>query len=200
MRPPPLTGLTTATSNSVPPFATGSTLVLAAGRSAEVVAFEAEVVGLFIEAADLLGVPRSVAAIYGAIFAAPREVSFADLEARLDLSKGSISQGLKLLREVGAVKSVSTPGDRAERFLPDTEMRQLIAHYIESRVERHLQAADQRFSTLDGALEGYAEAEQSVLRARVEKLRRWHSRTKALLPVVRTFLKLGGSSRSSKKA
>lgn len=169
--------------------------MLQAGRSPEVVAFEAEVVGLFVEAADLLGVPRSVAAIYGAIFAAPREVSFADLEARLDLSKGSISQGLKLLREVGAVKSVSTPGDRAERFEPDTEMRQLIAHYLETRVQRHLDAAENRFATLEQGLQGYAEEEQQVLRARVEKLYRWHSRTKALVPVVRTFLKLGGVGR-----
>jgi DNA-binding transcriptional ArsR family regulator len=77
--------------------------VLPGDRPADAVAFEAAVVDFFVDAADLLGVPKSVAAIYGIVFASPEPLSFADIAARLDISKGSISQGLRVLREVGAL-------------------------------------------------------------------------------------------------
>src|SRR5437868_443768 len=93
-------------------------LVLRAGRPADVVEFEVQVVEFFVGAADLLGVPKSVAAIYGMVFASPAPLSFADIESRLNLSKGSVSQGLRVLRDVGALKEVSRPEDRAELFEP----------------------------------------------------------------------------------
>ena len=74
----------------------GSTdgLVLPGDRPADVVAFEAATVDFFVDAADLLGVPKSVAAIYGVVFASPVPLSFADIESHLGISKGSVSQGL----------------------------------------------------------------------------------------------------------
>lgn len=82
----------------------GHKLVIAGDRPAEVVNFERQVVDFFVSAADLLGVPKSVASIYGIVFASPVPLSFAEIEARLDISKGSVSQGLRVLREVGAIK------------------------------------------------------------------------------------------------
>ena len=55
-------------------------------------------VEFFVKAADLLGIPKSVAAIYGICFASPEPLSFADIEARLDISRGSISQGVASAR------------------------------------------------------------------------------------------------------
>lgn len=92
-----------------------SGLVVPGGRPAENVAFEERVVSFFVEAADLLGVPKSVAAIYGVIFASPVPLSFSDVEARLDISKGSISQGLRVLREVGAIRLASGAGSEEGR-------------------------------------------------------------------------------------
>ena len=68
---------------------------VAADRPAERVEFEVAVVDFFVGAAHLLGVPKSVAAIYGIVFASAAPLSFADIAARLDLSQGSISQGLR---------------------------------------------------------------------------------------------------------
>ena len=75
-------------------------------------------VGFFIDAADLLGVPKSVAVRYGIVFASPQPLSFADIEARGTLSKGSVSQGLRVLRQMGAIKEVSVPADRSELLPP----------------------------------------------------------------------------------
>ena len=88
-------------------------------RSASVVGFEEAVVDFFVDAANLLGVPKSVAVLYGIVFASPQPLSFADIQTRGTLSKGSVSQGLRVLREMGAIKEVSAPADRSELFTPD---------------------------------------------------------------------------------
>jgi DNA-binding transcriptional regulator GbsR (MarR family) len=175
-------------------------LVRSAGRPPVVVAFEAGLVDFFVDAADLLGVPKSLAALYGILFASPAPLSFAEIEARLDFSKGSISQGLRHLREIGAVKEVSSPEDKVERFAPDIEMRQLIEHYLESRVETQLRTAAGRFAALEHSLADFAGQDREVLSGRVDKLRRWHDRTQALLPVVRTFLALSNLAKRGKRS
>lgn len=149
-------------------------------------------VDFFVSAADLLGVPKSVAAIYGIVFASPVPLSFAEIEARLDISKGSVSQGLRVLREVGALKEVSTDADKTELYEPDMELRRLVGRFLENRVERHLAAGKARIEGLEQGSGGYPAAEQRVLRQRVKKLSEWHAKTRALLPLAKTFLKLGG--------
>lgn len=76
-------------------------------------AFDAAVVGLFVALGDAIGAPKSLASIYGIIFASPRPLSFAEVEERLHLSKGSVSQGLKVLREIGAIRVAPAGGGRA---------------------------------------------------------------------------------------
>jgi DNA-binding transcriptional regulator GbsR (MarR family) len=169
-----------------------SGLVLPGGRGVEVVAFEAAMVDFFVDAADLLGVPKSVAAIYGIVFASPHALSFADIESRLDISKGSVSQGLKVLREVGAVKEVSAATDKTELFEPDLELRRLVERFIESRLERQLKTGKGKLKALNQATGAYANGQQKVLRLRIEKLQQWQDRAQALLPIAKTFLKLGG--------
>lgn len=166
-------------------------LVLANGRAEHVVSFESGVVDFFVETAAILSVPKSVAAIYGVLFASAMPLSFAEIEARLDLSKGSISQGLRALREIGAIKEVSTAADRAELFTPDTEMRKIIAHFLENRVEHQLSSAQSRFKEFGKALSAYSNGEQKILKQRVKKLEAWNAKTRALLPLIRTFLTLG---------
>ncbi len=175
--------------NATPSPVPASGLVLAAGREAEVVAFEAALVDFFIEAADLLGVPRSVAAIYGIVFASPVPLSFADIEVRLDISKGSISQGLKVLREVGALKEVSAAEDRAERFEPDLEMRKFVGHFLETRLQKQLDSGKDRLGALLKRIPG-GNGEAATRRVRLKQLQTWNAKARALLPVARTFLKL----------
>ena len=154
-------------------------------------AFADAVVEFFVAAAEPLGIPKSVASIYGVIFASPVPLSFTEIAERLDISKGSISQGLKLLREVGAVKEVSTPADRTELFVPDTEMRKLVERFLENRVQKQLASGAESLAGLRQQLAALPPAQQAALQARLAKLEQWHSRTRGLLPLVRTFLKLG---------
>ena len=113
-------------------------MIRADGRPTDVVAFEESVVAFFLEAAEILGVPKSLAAIYGVIFSSPEPLSFSEVQDRLDISAGSISQGLRVLREVNALKVVPNADSKRELFEPDLELRKLIAHYLEQRVEKQL--------------------------------------------------------------
>ncbi len=166
-----------------------SRLVLPGNRAPSQVAFEAAMVDFFASAADLLGVPKSVAAIYGIVFASPGPLSFAEIEARLDISKGSVSQGLRVLREVGALKEVSKDDDRAELFTPDLEMRKLIQRFLENRLQKQLVAGSSRLDSLLKAVPGQ-NGDAAELRRRLKSLQDWHSKARKLLPLAKTFLKL----------
>lgn len=174
------------------PSAPAASLVRPGDRPGEVVVFEAAVVGYFVEAAGMLGVPKSVAAIYGIVFASPPPLSFAEIEARLSLSKGSVSQGLRVLREIGALQEVSTTTDRAERFEPDIELRRLVGRFLENRLAKQLAAGGDQLKRIDGTVPRGTGAETALLRSRLKQLQNWNTKARALLPLARTFLKLGG--------
>jgi len=66
--------------------------------------FLIECAGFFAEVVQVFGVPKSVGQIYGLLYASPVPLSFSDIVERLEISKGSASQGLQLLRSLGAIK------------------------------------------------------------------------------------------------
>lgn len=167
-------------------------------------------VDFFVSAADLLGVPKSVAALYGIVFASPVPLSFSEIEARLDISKGSVSQGLRVLREVGALKVVNSDAGardgegeagngsrspfstrRGDAYVPDLELRKLVARFLENRLEKQLTAGSSRLAALTRAVPGKG-ADAAELKKRLQSLSDWHSKAKTLLPLARTVLKLGG--------
>lgn len=165
-------------------------MIRADGRPADVVAFEEAVVAFFFEAAEILGVPKSLAAIYGVCFASPVPLSFSEVQDRLDISAGSISQGLRILREVNALKVITAPGGKRELFEPDLGLRKLIAHYLENRVEKQLNSGRGRLQEITESIpEGSPEAAK-VLRARLKSLQSWHDKSRRVLPVIKTLLKL----------
>ncbi|MBS0631520.1 MAG: ArsR family transcriptional regulator [Verrucomicrobia bacterium] len=147
-------------------------------------------VSFFLDAAELLGVPKSVAAIYGVVFASPNPLSFTDIEQRLDISKGSISQGLRVLREVGAVKAVEREGDRRERFVPDLELRKLIRRWLEERLQKQLTAGNNKLTALKQLVPTQTGENAEVLRQRLKQLQAWHSKARAVVPLAKTFLQL----------
>jgi hypothetical protein len=59
---------------------------------------------------QVFGVPKSVGQIYGLLYASPEPLSFSDIVERLDISKGSASQGLQLLRSLGAINVANARG------------------------------------------------------------------------------------------
>lgn len=180
----------------------GAVLVRATSRPADVVEFERSLVSFFVGAADMLGVPKSVAAIYGICFASAEPLAFSEIQERLDISAGSISQGLRILRDVGALKASDTVGlstlnaqlstrsaRSRERYEPDLELRKLVSHFIEQRLDRQLHSGGDALNVISKHVPAGPEASK-VLKARLKALQTWHAQARAVLPLVRTFLKL----------
>lgn len=160
--------------------------------SAGLLALQSHFIELFVSAADALGVPRSIGEIYGVIFAAPRPVTFQEIVERLNLSKGSVSQGLRTLRSLGAVRTSYVPGDRRDYFEPETELRMLVAGLLRDRIQPHLEQGRTRLERVRvevaagaGELE---EEELAVLRGRLAKLESWRKKGALVLPLVGKIL------------
>jgi len=165
-------------------------LVRTDGRPLPEVAFEESVVLFFLDLAELLGVPKSVGAIYGVCFASATPLSYSEVRARLNISAGSISQGLRVLREVGALKAMPGQVDGRELFAPDLEIRKLITHFLQERLQKQLLSGRGRLEAIAKTIPQARNSSAKELRSRLKTLQGWHEKTQALLPFVKTFLKL----------
>lgn len=179
----PLSGSETLAESSV-------NLVRTGARATEVLEFERAVVAFFVDAAQLLGIPKSVAAIYGICFANAEPLGFGEIHERLEISSGSISQGLKALREIGALRVVQSRQEKRDRFEPDLELKKLIRHYIDGRLEKHLNTGRLRLQAMEQLVPTDTGNEATILRPRLQSLCEWHDKTRALLPLVKGVLKL----------
>lgn len=145
----------------------------------------------FLEVAEVLAVPKSVAAIYGTCFASPAPLCYSEVRERLNISSGSISQGLRVLKDVGALKVVTASVGSREYFTPELEMRKLVARYLEERLEKQLKSGRGRLDKILKSVPLANESSAKVLKGRLKSLQDWHRKASALLPIARTFLKLG---------
>jgi DNA-binding transcriptional regulator GbsR (MarR family) len=145
---------------------------------------EIEVVDLFVQVSRLLALPRSTAEIYGLLFISTRPLSMDDLMLRLNLSKGSASQGLKFLRQVGAIKSVYVAGNRRDHYSAEMELRKLILGFLREKVTPHLDSGQQRLDRMDGLLRGVGRDQKTHYTSRVDALKRWEKSGRKLLPMV----------------
>jgi hypothetical protein len=154
-------------------------------------AFQAECVEQFAGLAQVLGLPRSIGQIYGLLFASHRALSFTDIVEQLGISKGSASQGSKAMREVGAILPVTAKSERREHFVPETELRKLIAGLLHGSIKPHLKTGARRleeFKVWQGAALAAERDAGRLLLARLGKLQKWNRRAGSVLPFISKFL------------
>ena len=149
--------------------------------------FETECVEFFAELVEIFGVPWSVGQIYGVLFASPQPLSFSDIVERLEISKGSASQGLQLLRSLGAVKVAPGAEPRREYFEPELGLRKLLGGVLRERVEPMLRAGGSRMARLHQLAET-SDEEGEFYFDRVKQLETWRRQMTLILPVLRTLL------------
>lgn len=150
-----------------------------------------EIVELCADTVQQLGLPRSVGQIYGAIYSSPRPLAFADVVTLLDISNGSVSQGLRFLRELGAIRLVDDPEGRREVFVAETELRKLLGGVLKHRFQEPLEAGARRLDALDERLIDEAAADREFLEQRIGSLRTWHRKALHALPLLQLFLGRG---------
>lgn len=151
---------------------------------------EVEVIDLFVNAVKILGIPKSVGEIYGLLFVAPEPLPLDALVERLRISKGSASQGLRFLRNLGAIKSVYVAGSRRDHFSAETELKRLASGFIKGELQPHLENGEVRLERLqDLAREAAAEPAGEFYRDRIGRLNNWHRQARKLVPLVQKFLR-----------
>ena len=109
---------------------------------------ETEVIDFFVQLSRLLGQPRSLAEIYGLLFISARPLAMDDLVERLQLSKGSASQGLRFLGSIGAVRMVYVAGDRRAHYEAVAELRNFATRFLKDHVVPHLDNGQDRLERI----------------------------------------------------
>jgi DNA-binding transcriptional regulator GbsR (MarR family) len=161
--------------------------------------WEIAVIDLFLNAANSFGLPKSYGQIYGLLFCRDQSLTMDDVMRLLEISKGSASQGLRALRQLGAVSSVFEPGDRKERFVAEIRLRKLVGGFLREQADPHLDKGVARLKQIEAHLENL-DNKDSLQRGvrRHEILSGWHRQMSRLLPWVKMIV--GKSDRLPKKS
>jgi len=158
---------------------------------ASIESLENDVVALFVDLVRWFGAPKSVGAIYGLLFISKKPLSFDQIAQRLDMSSGSVSQGLRLLKAVGAVRITVVPRERRDFYLAEISLRKLAAIFLTFQLHEKIANGEERVKALLTISRRSAFAGQDSLKFmidRMERLYRWHSQAKAGLPLIEKLL------------
>jgi DNA-binding transcriptional regulator GbsR (MarR family) len=150
--------------------------------------FERDVVALFVQIAQSISLPRSFGEIYGALFLSGVPMGLDELAERLGISKGSVSQGLRGLREMGAVKRVYVPGDRRDFFVAEMELRRVALGVLKERIEPQFAQAGEQIASLSGAAAKLGGRRRRLMKDRVARLEGWQRNGRELLPLIEGIL------------
>ncbi len=147
-----------------------------------------ELIALFSDLARLLGTPPSHGAIYGLLFSSASAFSMDEIIAQLRISKGSASQGLNQLLELGAVRRIKHKGERSARYAAELELRKLLGGFLHEQFTPHLERGTTRLAGIQKLLPGIPEPDRTAMAARLARLSRWHHRATTLLPLALQLL------------
>ena len=150
-----------------------------------------EAIDYFVSLVQMFGLPKSIGQIYGLLFVSVEPRSMDDIVLRLGISKGSASQGLAVLKGLGAVTSHPVPDDRREHFEADLNVSRIVTHFFENRLQPRLEHGEERLNSmirLARASEGTGKGSIEVL-SRIEALQKWQKRGRGILPLLLRWFK-----------
>ena len=148
---------------------------------------EVETIHLFVQLARVLGQPPSVAEIYGLLFISPRPLPQDDFIKRLNLSKGSASQGVRYLVELGAVRTVVVD-DRRVHYEAVAELRNLASRFLRQRVLANFEDSGERLDRIAVEARKLTSADGDFALGRVKMLKSWSTNVRRILPVLLALL------------
>ena len=151
---------------------------------------EIEAIEMFINFLRLIGLPKSIGEIYGLLFVAPKPMAMDEIMARLDISLGAASQGLKLLRSFGAVRVVYERGDRRDHYVADLELSRFATVFIKDELQPRIDMAAERIKRMEAALLELPRKERRATAERIERLKHWLDKGQKILPWFIRFMKL----------
>jgi DNA-binding transcriptional regulator GbsR (MarR family) len=153
---------------------------------------EIEAIDLFVQFSRALGQPRSYAEIYGLLFISHEPLAMDTLIERLNLSKGSASQGLKYLEDLGAVRTVYLAGERRSHYEAVAELRKLAGRFLSKQILPHFQDSRTRLDRMAAQSQNLSGEQRKHVTARVKLLRSWERNVRRVVPFILKMLD-GGS-------
>ena len=157
--------------------------------AAQLPAWQVAMMDTFVRATSLVGLPRSIGEIYGCLYCNPKPLTFDEIQGQLNISRGSVSGGLKTLRQLGAIKLHYVPGSRKDYYLPELSMERLVRGFIKDQFSPHLESSAERLDSIEVSL---ADESDLALRKhateRLNTLHTWRRRAEKLLPLVLAVL------------
>jgi len=152
-------------------------------------------VEIFADLAELFGNPKSYGQIYGLLFASENPLSMEEIAQRLDISQGSISQGLRQLEAFGAVVKEKNNGSRQALYTAKLEMKLLISGFLKERVIPRLESTEARVQALRASLSSTSLKSQTQVSSlsssalfRLDRVAKWHRSARTILPLARKIL------------
>ncbi len=159
------------------------------GDQHELDPLERQVVGVFVDGVRVLGLPRSIGEIYGLLFISQSPLSLDDLVQRLRISKGSASQGLRMLKSLGAVREAENAAERRTYYEPAIELKRLAGGFIREQIRPHLESGKNKIDRLaETASDIDDPVRRKFLSERVERLETWMRSGGRVLPVLQKLL------------
>lgn len=161
------------------------------GHFPELTPLERQVVSVFVDGVRVLGLPKSIGEIYGLLFISRAPLSLDDLVQRLAISKGSASQGLRMLKSLGAVREAHVNGgtERRTYYEPAVELKPLVGGFIREQIRPHLDSGKSKIQRLaQTAKEVDNPEERAFLSDRVERLEQWMRSGGKVLPILQKIL------------
>ena len=150
---------------------------------------EQQLVSLFADGVRVAGLPKSIGEIYGILFISREPLALDDLVVRLQISKGSTSQGLKMLRTLGAIREVEGPDARRNYFEADLELKKLVGGFIREQLRPHLKSGDERLKRIEDHVKAEEDPEvREFYDLRVKKLERWSKQARLIFPLLQRVL------------
>jgi DNA-binding transcriptional regulator GbsR (MarR family) len=152
-----------------------------------------EIIDFFTQVSALMGLPRSVAAIYGLLFSSVRPLALSEVMERLRISKGSASVGLNRLLRLGAARQTYAIGRRATHFEAVADLGSVIARLLRERVLPVLGGSPTWLKEADRLANRLPDAERKLVNSRIRELQNWQSKVRHLLRLAEKTLTDGNS-------
>lgn len=142
---------------------------------------EVDVIQFFVQFAGAAGQPRSVAEIYGLLFVSEKPLAMDTVIERLNLSKGSASQGLKYLQDLGAVRTVYVASDRRTYYEAVAELRKLAGRFLRQQILTHFEDSAIRLDLIASQTQKLSGEQRKHIIERIKLLRRWERTGRRML-------------------
>jgi DNA-binding transcriptional regulator GbsR (MarR family) len=159
------------------------------GDSNELDPLERQLVEIFVDGVKVLGLPKSLGEIYGLLFISQSPLSLDDLVVKLQISKGSASQGLRTLKSLGAVSEAEFESERRTYYQPAVELKRLVGGFIREQIRPHLESGKAKINKISETTRVIDDIERKeFLNERIDRLENWMSSGRKVLPILQKLL------------